>query len=156
MSSSPPSMVPFRINAYYEATSAQLSTDSTVDNKPTLNIGAAQGNKGAFYARNGTITTIAIRLNPTNAVTYDFELIQDDAGANNSYQLRADNLFKSWDNAILDVADCGDDTEYKWEGLDIPFSLPAIHAGDFWFNIDWSGAPGDTTGYIMIGGWREA
>ena len=156
MSYSTPTMVPFRIVAYYEATSAQLSTDSTVDNKPTLNIGATQGNRGAFYSRNGTITTVAIRVNPTNAVTADFEIYQSPDGANNSYQLRADNLFKSWDNAVNDVADLADDTEYKWEGLEIPFTLDNGSPGDFWFNLDWSGAPGDTTGYIMIGGWREA
>jgi hypothetical protein len=148
-----PSMVPFRVKAYFEATSARLTTDSAVDSKPTLTIGYANQDEGCVGVYHGVINNVAIRLNPTNAVTYQFELVADDAGASNSYRLRADNLFKSWDNSVFDVAAGADDVEYKWEGLEIPFLLG--HIGDIFYNIDWSAAPGNTTGYIMIGGWRE-
>ena len=147
-----PSMVPFYVSMYYEGTSARLSTDSTLDNKPALSIGLTNGDKGCCVIHEGILDFIVIRLNPTNAVTWEFEVYQDYAGANNSYQLRGDRLFLTSDNHINDVAAGADNIRYEWHGIDRPFRL--VVPGNFYYNIAWSGAPGNTTGVIGLGGRR--
>ena len=147
-------MVPFKICVFYEATHARLSTDTATDAKPTLTIGMTNGDEGAGPWRMGVLKTVGVRLNPTNAVTYTIEFYQDDSGATSSYQLRADCLFKSHDNAIADIAAAADDTEYVWHDINRYFYLTDI--GDFFMGIDWSAAPGDTTGMVVLEGEREA
>ena len=146
------SMVPFRVAMYYEATNARLSDDDTLDNKPTNTMGLSNGDKGAVPMHEGILDYIGIRLNPSNAVTFEVEFYQDDTGANNSYQLRSDRLFLTSDNAVADVAAGADDTWYEWCNVNIPFRL--VDPGDFFYNIAWSGAPGNTTGMIVLGGRR--
>jgi hypothetical protein len=150
-------MVPFRVTAWFDASSLRLTTDSAIDTKPTRTLGATSQDVGAQLFHHGVISTVGCRLNPANAVTYKLEVLQSNDGASASYQNRSQHLFHSWDHAAITVgvvADLVDDVSYRWEGLDIPFFLEDI--GDFWFNIDWSGAPGNTLGYIFIGGMREA
>lgn len=148
----PPALVPFRVTISFEVTDAKLTTDSAKDTKPTRLIGLSNEDRGGAYFFNGILTTVGIRLNPANAVTYDFEVYQGADGADSSYRLRSDRIFSSEDNHDLDVAACADDTVYEWD-IWVPFKLD--DPGDFYFNIDWSAAPGNTTGYIFLAGWRE-
>jgi hypothetical protein len=150
----PVDMIPFREEMFYEVTNANFTTDTAAEATPTRRIGVSPGNHGATYFRGGTLEYVEIRLNPANPVTYTFQLFEGNGLAHGGYELQSECLFRSWDNPVTDVAACADDTRYGWHGLRIPFHLTS--AGNFWFNIDWSAAPGDTTGYIVIGGMREA
>jgi hypothetical protein len=46
-----------------------------------------------------------------------------------------------------------DDEDYDRAELYIPFILTA--SGDLYYSIDWSGAPGNTTGFIEVSGEIE-
>lgn len=148
-------MAPFRVEMFSDVTTGRFTDADTVDHPPGHSIGLLQGDRGSGRFLNGVLTAMGIRLNPTNAVTYRIELYSryDGAWADHSFELRACNLFKSWDNSVTDVAACVDDVEYGWIGLDVPFQLS--DPGSFFYNLEWSGAPGDTTGMIVLGGMRE-
>jgi hypothetical protein len=147
------STVPFRVQFNYEATNARLTTDVAVDNPPTQTIGRTNLDIGAVpNLVEGFLDYVAVRLNPTNAVTYVLEVYQDNSGAVNTYELRSDRLFSSADNGINDVAAAADDTPYAWVSINKPFRLRDV--GDFHYLTDWSGAPGNTTGYLVLGGRR--
>jgi hypothetical protein len=91
----------------------------------------------------GIIKRIHYRLNPTNAVTFTLRLWR--ATKANPYEL---NLAMLYESPAAQV----DDTDYDRNGdeIDIPFSLET--PGQLYFSIDWSGAPGNTTGFISVEG----
>ena len=147
-------MIPFRVERFHTVTSAEFTTDTAVEAVPTVRLGADGSDDGASWFRGGILNYIEFRLNPTNAVTYQFQLFESNSYGHGGYELQKECLFRSWDNPITDVVACADDTRYGFHGLNIPFRL--LWPGDFWYNIDWSAAPGNTTGYIIVGGLREA
>jgi hypothetical protein len=90
--------------------------------------------------KSGIINRVHYRLNPTNAVTYTLRLW--DATVLNPYELNMHMLYES-------PAAQADDTDYDRE-VTIPF-LFAI-AGKLFYSIEWTGAPGNTTGFISVEG----
>jgi len=91
--------------------------------------------------KTGRINRIHYRLNPTNAVTYTLRLWR--AGAAPDYE---SNLNMLWESPPLQV----DDTDYDRAELNIPFSCAT--PGALYFSIDWTGAPGNTLGFIDVSG----
>lgn len=89
----------------------------------------------------GIIKRIHYRLNPTNAVTYTLRLWR--ATVANAYELNLNLLYES---AAAQV----DDTDYDRAELEIPTSL--VVPGSLYYSIDWTGAPGNTTGFIDVSG----
>jgi len=131
--------IPFSVKLVDEdGTGNYFETDKAETDTPTTSIDSE------YKMRVGKINRVHWRLNPTNAVTYDLYIFGDALAAD--YASQAEKLFDSNDV----VADCADDTEYDATGLDIPFRLRT--PGEWWYNTDWSGAPGNTTGYLCIEG----
>ena len=124
-----------------DGTDNVFETDQTKTTTPTL----------GFYAEpstviDGLINRVHWRINPTNAVTYDFWILTDAQA--DDYASESLIVFSSEDTA--GIADCADNTEYIVEGLEIPFHLSIV--GYFYYLIDWSAAPGNTPGYLKIEG----
>ena len=116
-----------------------FETDQAVTDTPTLYVTASSA------VTNVVIDRIHVNLNPTNAVVPNLYLF---AGAD------ADNLtseslmiFSSLDyvpNGLVDA------TEYDFVDLVIPATLAT--AGRIYYLLDWTGAPGDTLGYLKVFG----
>ena len=147
----------FRIRVYSEEALAAFAVDEAYGTVPTRSFGYVSAAlttldanaPGPYRTAACRITNVHFRLNPTNAVTYDLYLYGSADGAVNTYQLESDKFFDS--NEIL--ANMADDIEYLREvdrvaWLDDPARI--------WYVIDWSAAPGDTTGYIEVCGERDA
>lgn len=90
--------------------------------------------------KSGIIQRIHYRLNPTNAVTYILRLWRATTAAD--YQSNVNMLYES---PPLQA----DDTDYDRE-VQIPFWLWT--PGNFYYSIEWTGAPGNTTGFITVTG----
>jgi len=94
----------------------------------------------------GILKRVHWRLNPSNAVTYQLYLFSDAVADN--YGSEMAKIFDSTDVVALGA----DDTEYDAE-VTTPFKLAS--PGKIYYLITWSGAPGDTLGYIEASGERE-
>jgi len=105
-------------------------------------------NEDCEKLREGKITRIKIRLNPTNAVTYAVRIWRRASAGN--MQSDSDLLYYSGDNLPAALVD---DTAYDDKDLNIDFSLEEM--GKMYFGVEWSGAPGNTNGYIMAIGERK-
>jgi len=93
--------------------------------------------------REGIIRRIHVRLNPTNAVTYTLRIWRR-ANAGDMVS-NADMLWESPSGLV-------DDTDYDYAELEIPFSLELM--GTLYFGVEWSGAAGNTNGFIDVSGTR--
>jgi len=91
--------------------------------------------------KSGIIHRISYRLNPTNAVTYILRIWR--AATGDDYQSNANMLYES---PPLQA----DDTDYDRAELAIPFWLWT--PGNLFYSIEWSAAPGNTSGYIGVSG----
>lgn len=89
----------------------------------------------------GRIHRIHYRINPTNAVTYTLRIWSGSVAA--AYGLNMRMLYES-------PALQADDTDYDRAELDIPFVL--IGAGAVFYSLEWTGAPGVTSGFITVEG----
>jgi hypothetical protein len=90
----------------------------------------------------GIIKRIHYRLNPTAAVTYILRLWRGSRAAD--YESNSLMLYES-------PALQADDTDYdRVADLEIPFVLQA--PGGIYYSIEWTGAPGNTTGFIDVTG----
>jgi hypothetical protein len=87
--------------------------------------------------KTGVIHRIHYRLNPTNAATYILRLWR--AYPANPYELNLALLYES-------PAGQADDTDYDEAELIIPVSL--AWPGEVPYSIEWTAAPGNTTGFI--------
>lgn len=92
----------------------------------------------------GIIKRIHYRFNPTNAVTYVLRLWR--AAPVNPYEL---NLAMLYESPALQA----DDTDYDRAELTIPMNL--LVPGELYYSIDWSAAPGNTTGFIDVSGVKH-
>ena len=119
-----------------------FETDQAETDTPTLTIKTAPSK-----VKKGRIRRVHYRLNPTNAVTYDLYIFMASKAGN--YESEAMKVFDSNDV----IADSADDAEYDGQLLDVPFYLE--DDGLFYYIINWSGAPGNTTGYIVVEGEVE-
>jgi hypothetical protein len=94
--------------------------------------------------KSGKILRIHYRINPTNAVTFTLRLWSTNLVVN-PYEL---NLVMLYESPAAQV----DDTDYDRE-VEIPFVLET--PGSLWYSIDWTAAPGNTTGFIEASGEKE-
>ena len=146
----------FRIRIYKEGAFAAFATDEAYGTVPTRSFGFVDGaantleenSPGPPNSHFVRITNVHHRLNPTNAVTYDLYLYGAADGGANSYELESDKFYDS--NEV--IADCVDDTEYLYECDRTAFLGTG---GLIYYVIDWSAAPGDTTGFIEVCGERD-
>lgn len=115
-------------------TLAQFEVDKSKTDTPTQTI------TSDISGTKGIIKEVSYRLNPFNAETYTL-LIFEAAIAGN-YESNSRLLYES-------AALRADDTDYKVP-CEIPFTLEA--SGTFYVSTDWTGAPGNTLGYIRISG----
>ena len=92
------------------------------------------------------LTTVRFYMNQTNAVTYELYLLENTA---------ADNV-TNLSYAVFDSdAAKADSTAYIYTGSNsakLPTDVYLATAGRLYYMIDWSGAPGDTPGYIEVRG----
>jgi len=116
-------------------TTAVFTTDKSKTDTPTQYIDATEP---VFYR--GRILEIGYRLNPTAAETYTLMIFEKNIA--NDYELNSRMLYES-------AAARVDDEDYRIE-CNLPFNLWT--AGRFYIATDWTGAPGNTTGYIRISG----
>lgn len=91
--------------------------------------------------KSGIIKRIHYRLNPTNAVTYILRLWRATAVA--PYRLNALMLYESPAAQV-------DDADYDRGELEIPFTLG--FPGMIYYSIEWTGASGNTPGFIDVSG----
>ena len=105
-------------------------------------------NEDCENLREGKISRVKIRLNTTNAVTFKVRIWRRASAGN--YQSDSDLLYFSGDNLSANLAD---DIPYDDKDLDIDLSLE--EKGKMYFGVEWSGAPGNTEGYIMAIGERK-
>jgi len=115
-------------------TLAQFEVDKSKTDTPTQTITAD------IASSKGIIKHISYRLNPTNAVTYTLLIFEATIAGN--YESNSRLLYESSDARV-------DDTDYQIY-CEIPFTLDG--AGTFYVSTDWTGAPGNTLGYIRISG----
>ena len=145
----------FTWHSYAEATTPLFSTDTPYGNKPdngsigpiAITFGAADAPVGGSptIVTGGEINRVHFRLNPTNAVTYRLTLYQSVDGADGTYQVESNKLFDSTEVVAAAVGD----TEYDAHELVRPFVLDSLQ---IWLAVDWSAAPGNTTGYCVVSG----
>jgi len=127
----------FRMYRLDEAGALNLfETVQTKTDTPTLNFIATHPTM-----KSGRIHRIHYRLNPTNAVTFTLRIWR--AAAANDYEANMDMLYES-------PALQADDTDYDRAELDIPFTLG--WPGTIYYSIEWTGAPGNTLGFIEVTG----
>lgn len=91
--------------------------------------------------KSGKINRIHYRLNPTNVATYTLR-VWCNADADN-YRSNLQMLYES-------PAAQADDTDYIEEDLDIPFNLTVV--GIMYIGIEWTAAPGVTSGFVEVSG----
>ena len=125
---------------YREATAANLEADEpfpATDANRTLST-----YKVPASLRQGIINRIQIRLTPTNAVTPRVYILKYHSTTDLSQE-----EYLLFDTGITGLVS---GTYYDFTELDIPFILTA--PGSMYYLIDWSGAPGATTGFIQASG----
>jgi len=121
--------------AWAAVTTSYAKTDTPVQ--------VLTANEDCEKLREGIIRRIHVRLNPTNAVTYTLRLWRR-ANAGDMVS-NADMLWESPSGLV-------DDTDYDYAELEIPFSLELM--GTLYFGVEWSGAAGNTNGFIDVSGER--
>lgn len=115
-----------------------FETSQTKTDTPTLLL---DGYMSHPTMKAGFIKRIHYRLNPTAAVTFTLRLWA--AVFANDYE---SNLFMLYESPTLQA----DDTDYDRAELDIPMIL--CTPGHLFFSIEWTGAPGNTSGFIAVSG----
>ena len=121
--------------AWAAVTTSYAKTDTPVQ--------VLTSNEDCEKLREGIIRRIHVRLNPTNAVTYTLRIWRR-ANAGDMVS-NADMLWESPSGLV-------DDTDYDYAELEIPFSLELM--GTLYFGVEWSGAAGNTNGFIDVSGTR--
>lgn len=118
-----------------------FETDQAVTDTPTLKLGGdSSGHKHPPTLDTGVIFRIHYYMVPTNAVTYTLRF--------NSHALAA-NVHSRMHMLYESPAAQASGTVYDRE-VEIPFDLATI--GELFFMLDWSGAPGNTYGFIGVSG----
>lgn len=139
----------------YAGTSNFFETDQAITDTATLYMNVTT-NVPNIKPTRFKLTEVKFYMNPTNAVTYRLYLLEGPT---------ADDVTQASDVVFDSGAAKADSTEYiyregctgSWAGLTtVDGTLPIIvdlHiAGRLYYMVDWSGAPGDTPGYIKCRG----
>ena len=116
-----------------------FETDQAVTDTPTLYMTLSAALTRIYVDR------VHVNLTPTNAVTYNFYLFTD---------AQADNVtsegLKIFDSTDFYPAGMASGMEYEFMDMATPAVLTT--AGRIYYLIDWSGAPGNTPGYLKVFG----
>jgi len=91
--------------------------------------------------KEGKINRIHFRMNPSNAETFTLRIWRDAVAGD-----YASNLNLLYESDPLRA----DDEDYDVCELDVPFVLKT--PGKIWFSIEWTGAPGNTPGFLEVSG----
>jgi hypothetical protein len=136
-------------------TSNYFETDQAMGTLPTLSIPVTTST--GKPVRKFLLEEVQYYMNPTNAETYQLALLED-ASADDVQQYtdqvffspaaQADSVFYSYRTsgyqATISTAEV---IQYK-----LPRIVELATSGVLYYMIDWSGAPGDTLGFIKIKG----
>ena len=127
----------------FDGTSNFFETDQSITDTPTLTFTVA--NHDGDSLQRIKVTEVEYYMNPANSVTYQLYLFED---------AKADNV-ESLFHLVYDSGSArADDTVY----IDLPasgktpFYVNMATLNTMYYLINWSGAPGDTKGYIRIRG----
>ena len=115
---------------------AAFNTDHAVTETPTQYL-----TTDPWFVQYGMILEIAYQINPTTAETYQIMLFEGKAGT--KYDIASKMLYQS---AALLV----DDTYYLIQDRQVIFNLDEI--GKIYYNTDWTGAAGVTSGLLRVSG----
>ena len=126
----------------FTAVDNEFETDQPLGTTPTLSFPTTPAT--AQYAR---IDTIRYQLTPTNAVTYQLYLLEDNQA--NDENSQADVFFDSGAaqaSGTIYIQVAGGSTSK------LPITINLRDIGTVYYLVDWSAAPGDTTGYVRVYG----
>ena len=116
----------------------KFETSQSKTDTPTLCLSTTQIPK---RLRGGKITRIQYRLKPTNAVTFILRLWRSSSVPD--YEC---NQYLLYESPPLQASD----EDYDRVDQNIPFRL--YYPGKLYYSIEWSGAPGNTCGFITVTG----
>jgi len=125
-----------------DGTGDYFETDQAKTDTVTLTLAGTGANVWPARFREGIIRRVQYRLNPTAAETYTLRIWRR-GGVADDY---ASNMELLYESATARV----DDTDYDVNDLQIPFRL--YTQSTIYYSIDWTGAPGNTPGFIVVSG----
>lgn len=136
------------------AAGAPLETDQAMGDTPTLYISVTCNN--GYPVKAFQLDEVLYMVNPTNAETYQMWLLEQ-ASADDNQQL-ADIVFAT-PAALVDSTTYrkyGHSEQADFAAPTEAFFLPRIvnlaEPGKLYYMLDWTGAPGNTAGFIKIRG----
>ena len=139
----------FKQGLLADAAGGDVETDEAAGSTPTRSFGSDEGDATANammpWMGWGEVNRVHFYLAPANAVTYRLQIYEASEAAHNMYH-------KIFDTIEVEAGGCVAATEYDAHELVRPFF---VRAPRFYYVIDWSGAPGNTTGFISVEGKRE-
>lgn len=122
-----------------DGSSGYFTTDQPLGTQPTLSMTLTPSTAKRFM-----LESVRFYMNPTAAVTY--QLLLSERSSSDTVTSYGDIVFDSG-------AGMADDTIYiVSRGDKLPHLVVLSTAATLYYQIDWSGAPGDTSGYILIRG----
>lgn len=132
-----------------------FETDEPMGTTPTLSMAGTTST--GRPVRKFLLEEVTYYMNPTNAVTYQLHLLEDSSA--DDVQQYTDQLFFSpaaqADSVIYSYRTSGYQATVSTAEV-IQYKLPRIvelaTPGVLYYMLDWSGAPGDTFGFIKIKG----
>jgi len=134
-----PEMLIYGTKLDTDGTSDYFETDQALGATPTLYIPLTPSD-----VKNFVLESVRFYMNPTNAVTYQLYLLED---------AQADDV-TSYGNVVFDSGSgkAADTIYITARGDKLPMLAKLATAGRLYYMIDWSGAPGNTPGFIEIRG----
>ena len=140
----------------YDGTANVFETDQAITDTATLTIDVSCNLSGKIIPSRFWVDEVRYYMDQTNAVTYTLYLLEGPT---------ADDVTQHSDVFFESPAAQADVTEYVWRpgGLGtfpnlatadntLPCIVDLHTSGKIYYILDWSGAPGDTPGYIKIKG----
>ena len=139
--------MPLLVRGKYIAQSAdaKLATDIAIGAMPItwLDLKPIDSEENKIV-KNFRLTSVKYYLVSTNAVTYELSLYEE--AVVGTYDARAACVFESGSGKAASIL-------YHTIGANmLPVDVHLAELGKLYFGINWSAAPGDTTGFIQIRG----
>ena len=139
--------MPLLVRGEYIAQSADsgLATDTAIGEMPVTWVDLKPlDNEENKVVKNLRLTSVKYYLVPTNAVTYELSIYKEAVAG--TYDARAACVFESGSGKAAS-------TLYQTIGANmLPVNVHLADLGKLYFGINWSAAPGDTTGLVQICG----
>lgn len=144
--------------ADYDGTANYFETDQAIFGTPTLTITLSCSDP-YFDVKKFRLENVRVLMDPANAVTYQLQLYS--AANADDYENASDFVWASKTALADKVAYNFSRSGYSEGNTTVSsggaaYGLPAIveleEANTLYYQIDWSGAPGDTKGFIKVQG----